>query len=113
MTSLEGSNPVYRGPRTAENTHVAVDPELGDGEDEELLSPHPHPHFSQRAPWLRAGVLGVRFPAFCTCDAACMVLASTVVSAVRSASPYLIGGSMPVNLSNCRGGPAVVLLHVR
>ena len=64
MTSFEGSNPIYRGPRLSENTHAAVDPELGEGEDEELLSPHPHPHFSQRAPWLRAGVLGVRFPDF-------------------------------------------------
>ena len=49
---------VYRGPRPESKTEA--DPELGEEQDE-LLSPHPHPHFSQRAPWLRAGVLGVRF----------------------------------------------------
>ena len=57
MTSLESSAVVYRGNRT--EADADVDPELG--EDDELLAPHPHPHFSQRAPWLRAGVLGVRF----------------------------------------------------
>lgn len=32
--------------------------DLESGDEGLLLPPHPHPHFSQRAPWLRAGVLG-------------------------------------------------------
>ena len=57
MAAIEGSNPAFR-PHPAEPS-LRVDIELGDEDDELLHSPHPHPHFSQRAPWLRAGVLGV------------------------------------------------------
>ncbi len=66
MASIEGSNVVYRGHRAEAGANP--DPELG--EEDELLSSHPHPHFSQRAPWLRAGVLGVRLSKVIFCCSA-------------------------------------------
>ena len=51
-------NPVYQEFIGTPQIPPAGDVESGH-DDDLILQPHPHPHFSQRAPWLRAGVLGL------------------------------------------------------